>query len=459
MKKIVFFLLFLSVAGHMRAQTREADSLRQVLKGPLPDSTRVWLLAELSFYMENVDSCLKIDYEALDLARSINYSKGEAKCLNQLGNDFWNAANYPKALEYYFQSLQINEQNGDLAGSSANYANIANIYSMQEDFPTALNYAYKSIAIRQKTGIRLRYSWLILGNIYEKMNRPDSALASYSRAYELFNATSDKYQLSGVLSGLGNVHAMMKHPDLAFAFYRMSIEASPPGAEDFPKSYYGMATVFEGLGKIDSSLSYAKKAIATATAWPETYIRAALLLSRLYEGKDDSQSFFYYKKAIQAKDSIYASAKQLSIKNMTYNEQERQREIETAAMKAKAERKHNLQYSAIALGLVVLIIGFLLISQTIIVNEKFIRFLGIVLLLLVFEFINLFIHPYLAYISKGSPYFLLLVLVVVAALLAPLHNRGEKWILHRLVEKNKRIRLAAAQKTIARLGKAKGRRV
>jgi hypothetical protein len=50
---------------------------------------------------------------------------------------------------------------------------------------------------------------------------------------------------------------------------------------------------------------------------------------------------------------------------------------------------------------------------------------------------------------------LLLVLVCVAALLAPIHHRLEKWILQRLVEKNKKIRLAAAKKTIATLEKHK----
>jgi hypothetical protein len=42
-------------------------------------------------------------------------------------------------------------------------------------------------------------------------------------------------------------------------------------------------------------------------------------------------------------------------------------------------------------------------------------------------------------------------MVCIAALLVPLHHRTEKWILHRLVEKNKKIRLEAAKKTIAKL--------
>jgi hypothetical protein len=46
---------------------------------------------------------------------------------------------------------------------------------------------------------------------------------------------------------------------------------------------------------------------------------------------------------------------------------------------------------------------------------------------------------------------MLLALVIIASLLIPLHHRLEKWIKEKMVEKNKKIRLAAAKKTIAKL--------
>jgi hypothetical protein len=48
---------------------------------------------------------------------------------------------------------------------------------------------------------------------------------------------------------------------------------------------------------------------------------------------------------------------------------------------------------------------------------------------------------------------MLLIMVGIAALLVPLHHKVEKRMTHQLVEKNKRIRLAAAKKTIAQLDK------
>ena len=123
----------------------------------------------------------------------------------------------------------------------------------------------------------------------------------------------------------------------------------------------------------------------------------------------------------------------------------------TAELKAKKERSHNLQYAGIAVGLISLLILFLVLSHSIIVKKKFIEFFAVLGLLALFEFINLFIHPYLAHATNNSPLFMLLILIGIGALLVPLHHKLQQWITAIMVEKNKKIRLAAAKKTIATL--------
>ena len=115
------------------------------------------------------------------------------------------------------------------------------------------------------------------------------------------------------------------------------------------------------------------------------------------------------------------------------------------------ERKRNLQYAAIALGLITFVILFLLLSHSIVANQKLIRFFGVVALLMVFEFINLYIHPYISHATNDSPLLMLVVMVGIASMLVPVHHWMENWITHQLVEKNKKIRLSAAKKTIQQL--------
>jgi NADH:ubiquinone oxidoreductase subunit 3 (subunit A) len=80
-----------------------------------------------------------------------------------------------------------------------------------------------------------------------------------------------------------------------------------------------------------------------------------------------------------------------------------------------------------------------------------IEFLGVIALLIVFEFLNLFLHPFLENITHHTPVLMLLALVCIAALLVPLHHKLEKWTITKLVKKNKLVRLAAAKKTIEQL--------
>ena len=131
---------------------------------------------------------------------------------------------------------------------------------------------------------------------------------------------------------------------------------------------------------------------------------------------------------------------------MTFENDQRQQELATEKTALEQQRKQNIQYALIALGIITLISLYLLLSRSFITNTKLIEFFGVVALLIVFEFLNLLLHPFLERVTHHSPILMLLALVCIAALLVPLHHRVEKWATAKLVEKNKKIRLAAAKK-------------
>ena len=133
---------------------------------------------------------------------------------------------------------------------------------------------------------------------------------------------------------------------------------------------------------------------------------------------------------------------------MSFENEKKQQELIQEKKIAEQQRKQNIQYVLLALGILSFVILFLALSRRHITNTKLIQFLGVVALLVVFEFLNLLLHPFLERITHHSPVLMLLALVGIAALLVPLHHKLEKWATHKLVEKNKAIRLATAKKTI-----------
>jgi hypothetical protein len=159
----------------------------------------------------------------------------------------------------------------------------------------------------------------------------------------------------------------------------------------------------------------------------------------------------YFRMAMTIKDSIFNLEKIKSVQALSFREELRQQEIAAEKVKAEEERYENIQYALLGVGIIILLTFYLLLSRSFITNAKWIQFFGVVALLIVFEFLNLLLHPFLEKITHHSPILMLLSLVCIAAMLVPLHHKIEHWATAKLVEKNKEIRLANAKKTISQL--------
>jgi hypothetical protein len=168
------------------------------------------------------------------------------------------------------------------------------------------------------------------------------------------------------------------------------------------------------------------------------------------QGKTDS-AYYYSRMEADLSDRIFNQNNKNAIQSMQLNERLREIEETENQERLKETSKQNLQYIIIAIGILSLLTLFLMLSRSFITNTKTIEFLGIITLIIVFEFLNLLLHPFLERITGHSPILILLALVCIAALLIPLHHKVEKWAIHKLIEKNKKIRLALAKKTIEQL--------
>ena len=183
-------------------------------------------------------------------------------------------------------------------------------------------------------------------------------------------------------------------------------------------------------------------------------LAAAGFLKRLYDTLKNTDSAYYYLQLQYAfRDFVFSQDKTNKIQSLEFSEQIRITDEEVKKIKEEEQRKQNIQFVLIALGIITFIILFLVLSHSIIINAKLIEFFGVIALLIVFEFLNLLLHPFLERITHHSPVLMLLALVGIAAMLVPLHHKLEKWATHKLVEKNKQIRLASAKKTIEELEK------
>jgi len=457
MKKIILLLLpALFCLTNSNAQPKVRDSLNNVLATSTQDTTKVMALIALSMNEQDNVKRFTLINKALALARKIQFEKGEAQCYSALGSYFNGISDYPKALEYYLKALKIREKLNLIQGIAASLNNIGLVYSLMQNDEAALVYYFKALEVSKQNNISNQDVLLFLriGDIYLHQNKLDSALIYSTRSYE--KANKSPY----VLIGLGNVYTAMGNTELAFLYYRMSIANARKnnnmnylGRGALPQSYLGLARLFMKTSNKDSAIYYAKQTLTMRVLSQNKVgvMDAAKLLSQLYENSDYKEAFLYYKMAMEAQDSVFSRSKTAQIQSMSFSEQEGQRGINESKLKEAEDRNQNLQFAAIAIGLITFIFLFFALSRSIIVKTKFIEFFGVLLLLAVFEFINLFIHPYLAHVTSDSPVLMLGILIAIGALLIPVHHKLEKWITKIMVEKNKKIRLEAAEKTIAEL--------
>ncbi len=465
MKRILLLLLLFVASKDILSQRRIIDSLTLELLKAKHDTTKVVILRDMAnayINLLNADSALYRLNEGLSLSRSMGFVKGEAMCINALGVLAANKGERGRALELYVQAMKINEEIGELRGLSKNLNNIGTFYMKPGSHHVALQYILRAWQVleqvEQSEPTPAQPNDVInLANVincYRSLEKYDSARFYADKMYRLGKTKDNIYRVAGGLLHMGRISAAEQQYAVALEYYREGVRILEKLGLPLRSFHMNMAEVFEKTGRLDSALYYAKKAHESDVISGNlgNLDVSSTLLSRIYKKLNNKDSSMHYLElAVATRDTLTAKEQRTDVENILFAEKMRQLEIAQAKEKEKEERNNNLQYAAIGLALVTFVILFFVFSHSIMANQRLIRFLGVIALLIVFEFLNLLLHPWLGAVTHHSPVLMLLAMVCVAALLIPLHHKLEHWITNRLVEKNKKIRVAAAKKIIAQL--------
>jgi tetratricopeptide (TPR) repeat protein len=455
------FLLLFCYAGvtNVFAQSSAVDSILLKLAAEKNEDKRIDLFNNFLGNTAEVDAVLDMqNVQKVLLHVQKNKDKIiEALALSEIAYDYRAFGNTAKSLELNLKAttLAVETGNEKLLNNAA--LNLAHIYKDQGDYSKALP-IYFSVAessTRLKDYMVQCWAFNSLGQVYLKMNKLDSALMYAQRAYEVVLQIHDIDFSPSILKYLGSIHGKKGNRALAISYFDMAITAAQQTNTIRWKNecYTALAQYYYDINQNDSAIVYAKKAIAVVekTAFSNKCIEPAKLLLEIYKSNNSDSALKYSEIYRVANDSVFSTKTIQQTQALTFENELKQKELVTLKIKAENQRRQNIQYALIALGIVTFVILFFLLSHSIVVTEKWISFFGVLGLLIVFEFINLLIHPSLASVTHESPILMLFALVLLASLLIPLHHRMEKWIKEKMTEKNKKIRLENAKKTIKKL--------
>ena len=459
MKKLITLFCFIASMQTVFAQKTNVDSILQKVAIEKDDNKKFDLFISLVGTEINNEPkwCIETGLKILNQAQRENDKIGLTLAYSFLGQGYRLLGNSIKALDYHHKAIAVAEKTNNLSLLACAENQTAHIYRDREEYDKAAKIYLSSTAHADKGYNEIIKAWgpSNLGAVYLATNSLDSSLMYSQRAYEIFTRLKIISNNTYLFVNLGGVHSKLGNAPLAISYFYMGINRSSgsPNIRYLNLAYTGLAEHFRRNNQTDSCAFYAKKAIETVNNTSFFYLssKPAKLLADIYEKINCDSTLKYATVLKTANDSLTSSKTNQQILLMTFEEDLRQQEAATEKIKEVQQRKQNIQYALLALGIITFVITFLLLSRKHITNTKLIQFLGIVALLLVFEFLNLLLHPFLERITHHSPVLMLLALVCIAALLVPLHHKLEKWATHKLVEKNKAIRLAAAKKTVEEL--------
>ena len=440
--KLILFFLFCLPVG-MFAQKNIVDSLYKSLNNEKTDTARAKLMCEIGYELRvnDPEKGLKISNEALSLSKKIKYTDGQSKSLGTMAIIFRLLGNYPLALEYNLKRLKLVENAKNKSKLAGVLTSIALVYVNQEEYKKALSYYYKADSVINKVDSAddVKYKIALnIGDAYDRLNINDSAFSYFSKSLNIARQTKNNYFEGMSLVGLGNNYLKTEQYLLAMANYKSGIVYLKEAEDDdlLCEAYLGLATLLKKLNQKDSALFYARQsfAIAQKDGFLPRQLDAAKFLTEYFKNEKNTDSSFLYMSYVQnLNDSINSKSRIRESEVLSSNEQVRQLEIAENLAIVKKERKQQLQLLFIAIFIPGFFMVTLLLSR-IKLHVRLIKISGVLSLLILFEYLTLLLHPYVAAITHHTPVYEMLIFVSIAAILIPTHHRVENLLIQWLTK-------------------------
>jgi len=389
MRSFIRFLfpLLLPVFVTGQFQHSQLDSVYEAVRHAANDTVRMNAYTKLGTYYDdvNLDSSVYYGEKGIAIARQLNLKLNEAEMLMNICFPLAKMGNYPLAHKVLTQALEIagnssNEKNTWhlLKGQTPDTYRVSllgythmgfdNLYGYTGDYEKQMTSAYEAKKFAESVNDTLLLAFIYgdIGDAYMKLDKLDSAISFEQKALEYFSAIpfNDRKYEGPVYSSIGSIYQEMGKLDLAKENFERAIRISslqnnPARTGD---ACLQMAMLYQSLGRPDSGLLYAKKALESFIIVGKDKPKAIAyrMISDFYgEQKKLDSSFGYLRSATLLNDSLNRLEKQKlqEFQVAGFNEQIHLQELE----KETIQTQNKIRTYAMLAGLgVFFIIGLIL---------------------------------------------------------------------------------------------------
>ncbi len=374
MKKIFSIAIIFGVCCHFAmAQKNDVDSLQKAYQKNKQDTTLVKLLLEKAikvYLTANTDSGMIVVKQSLALSRKIHYKNGEVRSLSAIATFLNRSGDLPGALRQTFEVLPQAIAIKDDRVIAQCYNTLGLTYNILKDFKKSLENYRKALAITEKAHL---YDLSIvesnnISRAYLDNDKLDSAFFYTQKAYALSLKYNYLTNIGYLIRNLGIIQFKKGHYTKAIDFYNKSIQNIPGHNNHYllSEDYRRMAEAYQLMNKVDSCTDFAKKAFEEAKLDrnPELILKATSLLTNEFKSQNNyKEAYNYQQLMLKAQDSLFSQQKTLQVQNLTFNEEQRKRELEAAQI---AYQNKVRMYTLVAM-----LVAFVLIASILLfANQK-----------------------------------------------------------------------------------------
>ncbi len=259
--KIVFLLALACGTKNCFSQTKQTDSLQQVLKTAKEDTNKVNALNQLSKQLclqGYNDSALVFSSAAKLLGEKLNFKKGVAQACTNTGTAYQDLGDDKSALKHYNDALKLWEELGDKTGIGNMYFRLALIYAGEGNFEEALKNHLAALRLRKESGDKkaVGNSYNNLGLLYHGQGIYPEALKNHLSALKTREEIDDKKGIAGSYNNIGNVYADQGNYSNALKNYTaaLTIYESMGNKPSTASSFINIGSIYYDKGNFDEAL-------------------------------------------------------------------------------------------------------------------------------------------------------------------------------------------------------------
>jgi tetratricopeptide (TPR) repeat protein len=407
------FLLALFIACNLgsRAQNRIIDSLQELLRSsPAEDSLKAYRYMSLANAYANVnakkgiicadrafeiakknnlrkgmsgaltikstiymgtgayDKSIEALHDALTFIDSTNNWRSYARCITNIGLNYYYKGDFVKALPLLLKAGKAFEEHQDNGPLTNIYVNVGLVYEAQNNHETALRFYLKALEQARKTGndqIIVR-CLLNVGGIYERQKKVEEAMETYREGIQVARQSDDINGLGQLMNNIGLVYDDMNATDSALVYYREALKYSEASGDFHALAgiYGNIGYIFRKQGKIREALEYANKSLELSKESGDKHfvVEGYFNLAELYgELKDYKRAYEYAILFGKTKDSLLNEEGNKSLIEMETKYETEKKDSEIKMLNKDKELQNNqlfiqkLVICAGAIGLLLLI--------------------------------------------------------------------------------------------------------